>query len=162
MFKSLQSTIASFLVLTVIMIPTLARAGTAEDAFCGLRADALSGFQEQLAAAPDAGAARAIALGETALARGALDRASWFADEATVDRARTRLDAIDARIAAADSPAQVSFVFGTAQPLAAGALVTPYASVSGSCNYTAGEVVIIVVGLIFGIIPGLIFLWILC
>lgn len=142
--------------------PGSAGAAAFGDALCEVRAEALAGFQERIATAPDADAARALAFDETAGARHALDRAAWFAGEQTVERGRERLDAIDARVAAAATPGEVALAFGAAEPLAAGAVATPLADISGRCSFTNEEVIVIVIGLIFGIIPGLIFIFLFC
>ena len=84
-----------------------------------------------------------------------------FSDD--LNSAETRLSDARSRILVASSQAEVADEFSGM--MLAGLDNDSAARVSGgggSCNYSTGEVIAIVVGLILGIIPGLILLVVLC
>ena len=122
----------------------------------------------------DAEEAREIALGETALAGGALDAALWLAPEdGEVALARERLDAFEASLREAETAAQVAQRFdGIVRFAGAADAAGLYGDVEvdqmevkigdNICHYSTGELVVIVVGFILAIIPGIIFLFLLC
>jgi hypothetical protein len=108
--------------------------------------------------------ARKMALAPTDDAIGALKNARNimpFSDDLRL--AETRLSDARSRILVASSQAEVADEFSGM--MLAGLDNDSAARVSaggGSCNYSTGEVIAIVVGLILGIIPGLILLVVLC
>ncbi len=124
----------------------------------------LNRLKKEIIAAETLGQARKMALAPTDGAIGALKKARSimpFSDD--LRSAETRLSDARTRILVASSQAQVADEFDGM--MLAGLDNHSAARVSaggGSCNYSTGEVIAIVVGLILGIIPGLILLVVLC
>lgn len=151
----------------------------------------LETYTRQIGAAPTVGEARRMVLSQTSLARRALAAASWLVPAGgAIDEARAKLDDLERRVYAANTPSEVASDFlafltphertsesaSVGQPsrsdvgqmmLAGGSeLDKPAVSVKGSgskgCDYTRGEIIIIVLGFLLFIIPGIIFLIIFC
>jgi tetrahydromethanopterin S-methyltransferase subunit G len=105
-----------------------------------------------------------MALAPTDDALNALTNASNlmpFSDD--LSSAKTRLSDVRSRIMVASSQAEVADEFSGM--MLAGLDDDSAARVSaggGSCSYSTGETIAIVIGLILGIIPGLILLVLLC
>jgi hypothetical protein len=124
----------------------------------------LKQLKKDIAAAGTIDQARKMALAPTVDAIGALKNARTmmpFSDD--LRSAETRLSDARSRILVASSQEQVADAFDGM--MLAGLDNDSAARVSagsGSCNYSTGEVIAIVVGLILGIIPGLILLVVLC
>lgn len=124
----------------------------------------LNQLKKEITAAHTVSQARTMALAPTDDAIGALKNARTlmpFSDD--LRSAETRLSDARTRILVASSQAQVADEFDGM--MLAGLDNDNAAHVSaggGSCNYSTGEVIAIVVGLILGIIPGLILLVVLC
>jgi hypothetical protein len=112
----------------------------------------LTHFRDQLERAPTTEAARSMALSKLALADKAIDGAERVipGEPGLVD-ARARLNAFESNVATAASPHAVAAQFDGLM-LADG----------GGCSYDTVEVVVIVIGFILGIIPGIIFLFLFC
>ena len=108
--------------------------------------------------------ARTLALTPTAAAIGVLRNARSIVPFSNDLRlAETKLTDMYSRIEAADTPHQVANEFSGM--MLAGLDDDKAASLNvgkNKCNYSTGEVIAIVVGLILGIIPGLILLIVLC
>jgi hypothetical protein len=121
-------------------------------------------LKKEITAAETVSQARKMALAPTDDAIIALTNASDlmpFSDD--LNSAKTRLSDARSRILVASSQEQVADEFDGM--MLAGLDDDSAARVSGgggSCNYSTGEVIAIVVGLILGIIPGLILLVVLC
>lgn len=133
---------------------------------------ALADLRGRIASARTADEARGIALAETAVAGAALDLAALLApeDEAVLD-ARARLAAFEASLGEAETAAEVSARFGemarfaSAAPAFYGDLTVDQTEVrigDNVCHYSTGELIVIIVGFILAIIPGIIFLFLLC
>jgi hypothetical protein len=124
----------------------------------------LSQLKKDIVAAKSLGDAQKMALAPTDEAIEALSNARNlipFSDD--LRSAETRLNDARSRILVASSHAEVADEFSGM--MLAGLDNDSAARVSaggGSCNYSTGEVIAIVVGLILGIIPGLILLVVLC
>ena len=124
----------------------------------------LSQLKKEITAAKSLGDARKMALAPTDDAIGALKNARVimpFSDDLRL--AETRLSNARSRIIVASSQAEVADEFSGM--MLAGLDNDNVAHVSaggGSCNYSTGETIAIVIGLILGIIPGLILLVLLC
>lgn len=118
----------------------------------------------EITAADTVTQARAMALAPTDGALGALKNARSimpFSDDLRL--AETRLSDARSRIVVASSQEQVSDEFDGM--MLAGLDNDSVARVStggGSCSYSTGETIAIVIGLILGIIPGLVLLVVLC
>jgi len=138
----------------------------------------LRSYRAQIAGASTVDEARSLVLKQTRLARTALSTASWmlpFSD--SVREAREKIENLETRVYAANSQAEVADDFsdltaaghddvalldGTSHALLAGVDVNKSAVHTGGCDYTTGEVVIIILGFLLFIIPGIIFLIIFC
>lgn len=124
----------------------------------------LTQLKNEIAAAGTVNQAQAIALAPTDGAIDALKNARTImplSDDLRI--AETRLSDARSRILAASSQEQVADEFSGM--VLAGLDDDRAAHVSvgnASCNYSTGETIAIVVGLILGIIPGLILLVVLC
>ncbi len=124
----------------------------------------LSQLKKDIIAAKSLSDAQKMALAPTDEAIEALSNARNlipFSDD--LNSAETRLSDARSRILVASSQAEVADEFSGM--MLAGLDNDSAARVSagsGSCNYSTGEVIAIVVGLILGIIPGLILLVVLC
>lgn len=124
----------------------------------------LNQLKKDITSAKSLSEARKLALAPTDEAIDALSNARNimpFSDD--LDAAATRLSDARSRILVASSQAEVADEFSGM--MLAGLDNDSAARVSGgggSCNYSTGEVIAIVVGLILGIIPGLILLVVLC
>jgi hypothetical protein len=144
--------------------------------------EVLRSYRERILNASTVDDARSLVLSQTRLAHAALDTASWvlpFSD--SVRQAREKIESLEGRVYAANSPTEVAADFSeflapndndgalagaTANMVLADVnldkTVVRTGSGGGGCDYTTGEVVIIVLGFIFFIIPGIIFLIIFC
>jgi hypothetical protein len=112
----------------------------------------LSGFSARLASSGTTEEARDRALAKIRLGHKAIDKAARIlpGEVAGIAEATARLDALEAGVRAADTPAGVAAEFDR---LGANAV---------SCDYTTVEVVVIVIGFVLGIIPGILFLILFC
>ena len=143
--------------------------------------DVLRSYSQSIDTAPSVDAARALVLEQTALARRALRTASWllpFSD--TIADLQRDLDTLEHRVFAAATQTEVAsdFLDALAVPaeqsgyetseepvmLASTALVQSAVTIGdgGGCNYTVVEILIIIIGFLLFIIPGIIFLILLC
>lgn len=114
----------------------------------------------RIASAADVEEARELALGETRRAQSALRRARWLAPGSdSIREAGDRLDAYETRVLAAASPDDVSQRFAS---LMHNHNADVDVDTPAKCHYTTGDIIVIVLGLLLGIIPGLIFLVVLC
>lgn len=124
----------------------------------------LTHLKNSIASAKSVTQARKIALAPTDEAIDALKNARFimpFSDDLVI--AETRLSEARSRILVASSQEQVADEFSGMMLAGLDDDSAVRASAgSASCNYSSGEVIAIVVGLILGIIPGLILLFVLC
>jgi ABC-type transporter MlaC component len=121
-------------------------------------------LKNRIASADNLSLARELALKPTGDALSALDKAKLFAPFSNdITAAHARLTDARERLLAAASQKQVAdefegiMVAGLDNDRAAHVNIG-----SGSCDYSTGELIAIVVGLILGIIPGIILLVVLC
>lgn len=113
----------------------------------------LSAFRDRLAGAASTEEAREMAFEQTRLGHVAIERASHvFHKNQDLMVAQAQLDAFDAQIQTATSQAEVA--------AAVDQLVDSNADMD--CDYTNFEIVIIVIGFILGILPGILFLFLFC
>jgi len=126
----------------------------------------LASIRASIAAAGSVKEAQDLALGETRLARKALSRARWVAPfNDAIGQASKKLDAYEVEVKAAQSPEEVAAAFGGLVRLAsADDLKVTDAKwfEKEGCSYTTGEIIIIIIGFLLGIIPGFIFLAVFC
>ena len=124
----------------------------------------LTQLRNEIAVAGTVNQARAIALAPTDGAIGALKNARTImplSDDLRI--AETRLSDARSRILVASSQEQVADEFSGMMLAGLDDDRAAHVSVgNASCNYSTGETIAIVVGLILGIIPGLILLVVLC
>jgi hypothetical protein len=112
----------------------------------------LEAFRDRVAAAPTTEAAQELALEQTKLGRLAIHRAHRvLPGNADIAEVESRFDAFEAGVYEARSPAQVADRFDL--------LIDTR---SAQCDYTTTEIVVIVIGFLLGILPGILFLFLFC
>ena len=115
----------------------------------------LGAFRDRIAAAKTPEAAKEMAYTETRLGHQAIARAAHvLPHSADLADAEARLDTFDAGVGASTSQAQVAGQLDS--------LMATQAMDGGHCEYTPSEVVIIVIGFLLGILPGILFLFLFC
>jgi len=124
----------------------------------------LNRLKQEIASAHGVGEARQLALAPTDDAINALENARTlmpFSDDLNI--AESRLSAARSRIEAANSPNEVADEFSGMMLAGLDNDSAAHVNVGKvGCDYSTGELIAIVVGLILGIIPGLILLIVLC
>lgn len=124
----------------------------------------LTQLKQKIATAKSLGQARTMALAPTDDAINALKNASAmmpFSDD--LRTAESRLSGARSRIMLASSQEQVADEFDGMMLAGLDNDHAAHVNIgSGGCDYSTGELIAIVVGLILGIIPGLILLVVLC
>lgn len=138
------------------------------DCACEADRDALLDAQREIAAAPTLDTAQERALDRSRLARRAIRTARWLAPASQdLAQAGERLEAYEERVRSAETPEQVAWEFGELVQLAS--LGTPVMADidvdiddGDGCDFSGGEIIAIVLGFLFGIIPGIILLILLC
>lgn len=128
------------------------------------RSSEISGALKDIAQASSLEEARALALTPTDAALGAVDTARKIMPfSQNLRLAQARLAEARSRIAAADTQSQVADEFsGMLLATLDDDRIVHVDAGKHKCNYSTGETIAIVVGLILGIIPGLILLVVLC
>jgi len=149
--------------------------------------DILRSYGLRIAAAPTVEEARELILSQTRLAATALSTASWVVPfSPSVQEARDKIERFERRVYAANTQTEVArdfseFLGVPAEPdssrVVAGSgdspillaetdlnqsAVSVHGGGGGGCDYTTGEIIIIVLGFLLLIIPGIIFLIIFC
>lgn len=150
--------------------------------------DALRSYQLKIANARTVEEARDLILSQTRLARKALSTASWLLPHSSsVRKAREKIGTLENRVYAANSQTDVARDFSEFLALPVEPEEAKLADQDGTdsspivlaetdlnesavqvssgghgCNYTTGEVIIICLGFLLFIIPGIIFLIIFC
>jgi hypothetical protein len=142
------------------MIPLLVALAQPANAFgcpCEGQQARLDAFADKVAHASTLSEAQDMALDKVALSRKAIHLADKQLDgDPAIAEATAMIDAFDAQVRSASSQEQVSVAFNQLSR-------NGHANrVAGRCDYTGGEIVIIVIGFLLGIIPGIIFLFLLC
>lgn len=136
----------------LLLLAALAQPATASPCLCDAERARFDAFAQKLADAPTLDEAQDKALGKIALARKAVNIADKqvHGDPAIAD-AMEKLNALDARVRSSTSQQQVSLAFSQLNQ-----------SAKISCEYTTVEVLIIIIGFLLFIIPGIILLILLC
>src|SRR5204862_536286 len=138
------------------MIPLLIALAQPANAFgcpCDAERARLELFAQKLAEAPTLDDAQDKALDKIALTRKVVALADkQVHGDPAIAEATQKLDALDARVRAAGSQQQVSLAFSQ---LAEDRM-------QASCSYTGVEILLIIIGFIFFIIPGIILLFLFC
>ena len=139
------------------MIPLLLALAQPANAFepcpCDAERARLELFAQKLADAPTLDAAQDKALGKIALVRKAVTIADkqLHGDPGLAD-ATEKVDALEARVRSAENQQQVSLAFSQ--------LAQDRMKVG--CDYTTTEILLIIIGLLLFIIPGIIMLFLFC
>ena len=111
----------------------------------------LKGFRDQLAAAESPDAAKEMALDQTRLGHVAIARvAKAMPNNRELQAANDRLTAFEAGIDAAVTQGEVAHQFDQL-------MASP--SAGTGCSYTTTEVVIVIIGFVLGVLPGILFLF---
>jgi hypothetical protein len=133
---------------------------------CARERAAVTAYRDRILAAPTPEAARELALSQTRLAHGALARARWIMPfSRTIGKTSDKLEEYEARVRDARTQADVAREFSGLVRLAdakPGTIVDTVELKGKTCSYTTTEIVIIVIGFLFAIIPGIIFMFLLC
>jgi hypothetical protein len=144
--------------------------------------EVLRSYRGRILAASTVDEARALVLSQTRLAHAALNTASWvlpFSD--SVREAKEKIETLERRVYAANTQTEVAddfsdllapagrdgVVAGATSRMVLAEVDLNQSAVrtgkgGGGCDYTTGEIVIIVLGFLLFIIPGIIFLIIFC
>jgi hypothetical protein len=108
-------------------------------------------FRDRLASASTPEKAKKIALSKLKLGHQAIDAAAGLVQDADgLADARGKLDALQDAVNAAEDQAQVAAAFGSLDTQAV------------HCDYDTVEIVVIVIGFVLGILPGILFLFLFC
>jgi hypothetical protein len=131
--------------------PALASSGMCPD---GSDRAHFTAFRDRVAAAETPQAAKEMALEQTRLGEKAISKAARILPgNKSIEEAKARLAAFDSGVEGARTQQDVAAQFDYLE-------VTH--SVGMGCDYTTGEVVVIVIGFLLGIVPGILFLFLLC
>jgi hypothetical protein len=147
---SLRSVVLSSLLL--FSAPALAGVG---DPGCPCEADRakLQAFRDDIASADTPEHARDMALDKIRIGHKAIHKASrMMPGESGFAEADAKLSAFEGSVAAASTQEEVADQFDQLMARPTGM----------SCSYDTVEVVVIVIGFLLGIIPGIIFLFLFC
>ena len=131
------------------------------DCACEIDVAELQRYRDLVAAATSAEEARALATRPSHLARRALGVAQRLAPwSGSLRDAHGKLLGYEGRVADAQTPAEVAREFEGLVRLAGNGVTV--GGNSGRCHYTTTEIIAIVLGFIFFIIPGIILLIVFC
>ena len=138
------------------MIPLLLALAQPANAFgcpCDAERAHLEVFAQKLADAPTLQDAQDKALDKITLSRKVVKIADkQIHGDPAISEATEKLDALDARVRSAQSQQQVSLVFSQ--------LAEDRMKVG--CDYTTAEILLIIVGFLFFLLPGIILMLLLC
>ncbi|MEZ4235621.1 MAG: hypothetical protein R3F59_05540 [Myxococcota bacterium] len=113
----------------------------------------LSDFARELQGADSPAEARKMALKKVRASHRAVDQAMKLVPgDAELRERQVDLESFEAGVRASKSQAEVASHFSALEARAA----------AGSCHYSTGEVIAVVLGFVLGIIPGIILLILLC
>lgn len=139
--------------LTIALFSGLAHAAPAECATESQRSH-LVAFRDKVASAASPAEAKQMVLRQSRYGHAALDKAARFAPEhADIQSAQARLVDFEAGVNAASTQAEVAEQVD--EVVLAGAD-------AAACAYTPVEIIVIVIGFILGILPGILFLFLFC
>ena len=138
------------------MIPlllALAQPANALGCPCDAERARLEDFAEKLAAAPTLEQAQDKALDKLALTHKVVKIADkQLHGDPVIAEANQKLDSLDARVRSAENPQQVSLVFSQ--------LAEDRMKVG--CDYSGAEILLIIIGFLFFILPGIILMLLFC
>ncbi len=127
--------------------------------------EALVAEYRRILETPDVDAARTLAIENSSVARGVLERALWLVPGSeSLSRAHARIEAYEKRIVQSESVLDVADEFASFVQIASSGQIMADVDVGtgGKCHYSTGEIIAIVLGFILGILPGIILLVLLC
>jgi hypothetical protein len=131
------------------------------DCACEIDVAELQRYRDLVAAASSAEEARALATRPSSLARRALGTARLLAPwSGSLGDAHRKLVGYEGRVAKAQTPEEAAREFEGLVRLAGNGVSV--GGNSGNCHYTTTEIIAIVLGFIFFIIPGIILLIVFC
>ena len=164
--SSVNTSILSKSFFVGLMLTFQLSAAVAAPADCPTDSDhaILSAFGDRIASADSPEAARGLALRQTRLARVAISRASLILPgDAEVMDAEARFATFEREVASSRSQSEVSkHFYALGQEGLPGQSRTGDTQSAANCDYTNGEIVIIIIGFILGILPGILFLFLFC
>jgi len=120
----------------------------------------LTAFRDRIAAAPNLATAQEMAVAPVEQARSVIAKLGWVSS--SLRDAEKRMADYESNVRTAKAPADVADQFGSLVKLASSGAVVSDGVRTRHCNYSTGEVIAIVLGFIFGVIPGIILLILLC
>jgi hypothetical protein len=134
------------------LLVALARPASASPCLCDAERARFDAFAQKLADAPTLDQAQDKALGKIALARKAVALADrQVHGDPAIAEATEKLDALDANVRSATSQQQVALAFSQLNQ-----------SAKITCSYSTVEILIIIIGFLLFVIPGIILLILLC
>jgi len=137
----------------ITLLVALAQPANAFDCPCDAERARLDAFAQKLAAAPTLEAAQDKALDKVRLAHKVVGLAEkQVGSDPAIAEATQKLDVIDARVRSAENQQQVSLVFSQ--------LAQDRMKVG--CDYTTVEILIIILGFLLFLLPGIILMLLLC
>jgi hypothetical protein len=138
----------------LLLLLSLAQSANASPCLCDAERARFDAFAQKLADAPTLDEAQDKALGKIALTRKAVALADkQLHGDPAIAEATEKLDALDARIRSATDQKQVSLAF---------AQLTHDQQAKIDCSYTTTEILIIIIGFLLFILPGIILLILFC
>jgi len=136
----------------------LLQAAGASGCVCEEERVELERYRELVAAARTLEEAQERAARPSRLARKALALARWLVPErSTLEATRARLEAYEAAVARTHTPAQAAGEFDGLVRVAGNVNAS-----AGGCHYDGTEIIAIILGFLFFIIPGIILLIVFC
>lgn len=136
------------------------------DCACDSERAELVAHRDRIAESATLEEAQTLALVDVGLARKAISRAKWIMPRSqTLRNASERLESYEVSVEGAQSQQEVAEAFANLVRLASAdelQVVDVGLLDKEGCEFTTGEIIVIIIGLVFGIIPGLIFLAIFC
>jgi hypothetical protein len=136
-----------------MLLLVAAQLANASPCLCEAERARFDAFAQKLADAPTLDDAQDKALSKIALTRKVVALADkQVHGDPAIAEATQKLDALDAQVRAATSQQGVSLVFSQ--------LAQDHMAVS--CSYTTTEILLIILGFIFFLIPGIIMLFLFC
>ena len=137
----------------ILLLVALAQPANAFDCPCDAERARFDAFAQKLADAPTLDEAQDKALGKIALSRKAVSLAEkQVHGDPAIAEATQKLAALDAQVRSATSQEQVSLAFSQlAQD-----------RMKAGCSYTTVEILIIVLGFLLFVLPGIILMLLLC
>jgi hypothetical protein len=134
------------------LLVALAQPANASRCLCDAERARFDAFAQKLADAPTLDEAQDKALGKIALTRKAVALADRpLHGDPAIAEATEKLDALDVQVPSATSPQQVALAFSQLNQ-----------SAKITCSYSTTEILIIIIGFLLFVLPGIILLILFC